>query len=335
MKQVLLLIIFCLPLTLVFAQLYTAKTRTRVDWPTLRGNNMRDGRMVAKGDFGTSASLSQSIDYATTEAYIELSPDNKKTNVKFNAGEINKSDLLASLSREWQTEATAYLDLYGDGKITMVTPKQNIKYALLFKDDQRYYRIEAFDGFDVTGNTADNVFIGIRVYKGNTDELVFEKRFPKGDFMQRPHITVADMDNDGQKDIVITSWEGIYVINNKGESIASLNQNTIGWHKLRKRGFASIADIDGNGYNDVVIISSLPWHVDVIKNDKGVLKFGWTKIFDGLVESAKKISKPILNSVADFDGDGSYEILVNVFNYNDHNNWAGILFDAATGNVKA
>ena len=47
----------------------------------------------------------------------------------------------------------------------------------------------------------------------------FEKRFPKGDFMQRPHITVADMDNDGQKDIVITSWEGVcYVINDKGES---------------------------------------------------------------------------------------------------------------------
>ena len=102
--------------------------------------------------------------------------------------------------------------------------------------------------------------------------------------MQRPHVTVADMDNDGQIDIVITSWEGIYVFNNKGESIAGLSQNVSGWHKLRKRGFASIEDIDGNGYNDVVIISSLPWHVDVIKNDKGVLKFGWTRIFDGLVE---------------------------------------------------
>ena len=77
--------------------------------------------------------------------------------------------------------------------------------------------------------------------EGNTNELVFEKRFPKGDFMQRPHVTVADMDNDGEKDIVITSWEGIYVFNNKGESIAGLSQNVSGWHKLRKRGYASIA----------------------------------------------------------------------------------------------
>ena len=108
-----------------------------------------------------------------------------------------------------------------------------------------------------------------------------------------------------------------------------------GMASLEKKGFASIKDIDGNGYNDVVIISSLPWHVDVIKNDKGVLKFGWTRIFDGFVETAKKISKPILNSVSDFDGDGSYEILVNVYNYNDDNNWAAVLFDATDGSVKA
>jgi hypothetical protein len=164
---------------------------------------------------------------------------------------------------------------------------------------------------------------------------VFEKRFPKGDLMQRPHVMVADMDNDGHKDIVINSWEGIYVFNNKGESIAGLSQNVPGWHKLRKRGYASVADVDGNGFNDVVIISAFPWHVDVIKNDRGVLKFGWTKIFDPLLESAQKISRPILNSVSDFDGDGTYEILVNVFNYDGDKNWAGILFDPVTGNVKA
>ena len=88
----------------------------------------------------------------------------------------------------------------------------------------------------------------------------------------------------------------MYSITKGNLSLASA-KTTAGWHQLRKRGYASIEDIDGNGYNDVVIISSLPWHVDVIKNDRGVLKFGWTRIFDGLVESAKKISKPILNSV--------------------------------------
>ena len=41
----------------------------------LRGNNNRDGRVVSTGEFGNSATLSQSIDLSTTEAYIEILPE--------------------------------------------------------------------------------------------------------------------------------------------------------------------------------------------------------------------------------------------------------------------
>lgn len=342
MKQILLLFVsgFLIVVSMFAQGVVTSlpgtnkKNKPGAEWLTLRANNNRDGRVVSSGEFKNTARLSQAIDYATSEAYIELSPGETTSSVKYNTGEIRGSDLPVSLSAEWQIEPTASLDLYGDGNVTTVQISQNIKYAQLFKNDSKYYRVEAHDGFSMTGNVNNRVFVGIRVYEGNTGKLIFEKELPKGEFMQRPHVTVADMDNDGQSDIVITSWEGIYVFNNKGESIARLSQEASGWHRLRKRGFASIADIDGNGYKDVVIISSLPWHVDVIKNNGGVLEFGWTKIFDGLVESAKKISKPVLNSVNDFDGDGTYEILVNVYNYNDDNNWSGILFDATNGKIK-
>ena len=49
------------------------------EWPTLRGNNKRDGRVVATGEFKNSATLSQSIDYATTEAYVEITPEGKNS----------------------------------------------------------------------------------------------------------------------------------------------------------------------------------------------------------------------------------------------------------------
>ncbi len=342
MKQILLLLALGCPLIIAGQGSYS-KVKPGAEWPTLRGNNNRDGRVVSTGEFKNKATLSQSIDFSTTEAFVEIFPDRKNSSVSFAKNEIGKPDQLLSITTEWQTELTteeqtengAYLDLYGDGKLTLVSLLQNIKYAKLFQGDNKYYRIEAHDGFGVTANFKEEIFVGIRVYEGNSEKMMFERKFRKDQFMQRPHITVGDMNNDKEKDIVITSWEGIYVFNNKGDSIAGLSQTTPGWHRLRKRGFASIKDIDGNGYNDVVIISSLPWHVDVIKNDKGVLKFGWTRIFDGLVESAKKISKPILNSVSDFDRDGSYEILVNVYNFNDDNNWTGVLFDAKDGSVKA
>jgi hypothetical protein len=341
MKQILLVAALGYSLITVGQGSYLRKN-AGAEWPTLRGNNNRDGRVVSTGEFKNAATLSQSIDFSTTEAYVELFPSSKNSSVSFKKDEIGKPDQLHSVTTDWQTELTtedqtengAYLDLLGDGKSTLVPLMQNVKYARLFQGDKKYYRIEAYDGFGSTSNVNSDIFVGIRIYEGNSKKMILEKKFRKDQFMQRPHITVADMNNDNEKDIIITSWEGIYVFNNKGDSIAGLSQMTKGWHRLRKRGFACVKDIDGNGYNDVVIISSLPWHVDVIKNDKGVLKFGWTRIFDGLVESAKKISKPILNSVSDFDGDGSYEILVNVYNYNDDNNWSGVLFDATNGTVK-
>src|SRR5688572_5108574 len=144
------------------------------EWPTLRGNNKRDGRIDATGQFTNGVTLSQSIDYATSEAYVELITGGGNAIVKYSKGEKNNASLLESISAEWQNEARAYLD-FGDGKVTKVNPTQNIKYARLFEGDSGYYRIEAIDGYDVTGNVNNDVFIGVRVYKGNTDKLVFEK----------------------------------------------------------------------------------------------------------------------------------------------------------------
>lgn len=322
-------------LSLTNAQIRPVSVSAYAEWPTLRANNGRNGRVDSRGEFQERAVVSEAIDNTTSESYIELKAANTESVVEYQAGKLDDINALSSLHSEWQTDPSPYLDLYGDEKLTKVMPSQNIKFARLFNNDSKYYRIEAFDGFGTSVNENDDVFVGFRIYEANTNRLKLEKKFKKGVHMQRPHITVADMNNDSEKDIVITSWEGIYVFNNKGDSIAGLSQEAKGWHHLRKRGFACIRDIDGNGFKDVIIIGAYPYHVDVIRNEKGVLQLGWTEIFDGHIESAKKVSKPILNSVNDFDGDGTIEILVNVFNFNQDNNWAGVLFDAATGNVKA
>ena len=185
-KQILLLLVLGYSLIIVGQGSYS-KVKPGAEWPTLRGNNNRDGRVVATGEFKNSATLSQSIDFSTTEAYFEIFPDGKNSSVSFTKNEIGKPDQLLSVTTEWQTELTtegqtengAYLDLYGNGKLTLVSLLQNIKYAKLFQGDNKYYRIEAYDGFGMTANFNEEIFVGIRVYEGNSEKMIFEKSFGK------------------------------------------------------------------------------------------------------------------------------------------------------------
>src|SRR6187402_2519554 len=135
MKQILLLVILGHSLITVGQGSYS-KIKPSAEWPTLRGNNNRDGRVVSTGEFKNAATLSQSIDFSTTEAYVELFPDSKKSSVSFTKNEVGRPDQLLSVTTEWQTELTtegqtengAYLDLYGNGKLKIVSLLQNIKY---------------------------------------------------------------------------------------------------------------------------------------------------------------------------------------------------------------
>lgn len=129
MRQVLLLL---LSLFLLFSTRVTAqperlsfqpghKRTPSVEWPTLRANNNRDGRVEAKGEFGSGATLSESVDFSASEAWIELVPGGGSSSVHYRKGDVRAGGLPASLTHEWQGHTTAYVDLYGDGNMIEVT----------------------------------------------------------------------------------------------------------------------------------------------------------------------------------------------------------------------
>ncbi len=110
-------------------------------------------------------------------------------------------------------------------------------------------RIEAFDGFGTTVNVDDDPFIGIRM-KGH-------KKLVMGEEIQRAiicnaHVTVADMNNDGQKRYRHHQLGRHLCVQQQRRFNSGSQSDRAGWHHLRKRGFASLADIlmatQGRGY---------------------------------------------------------------------------------------
>ena len=72
----------------------------------------------------------------------------------------------------------------------------------------------------------------------------------------------------------------------------------------------------------------------MINFDGKNLSFGWTRIFDDKVERAFKVTKAFDNSVADIDGDGKYEVCINLCNDKGDGKWHAAIFDAVSGEEK-
>ncbi|MCD7974009.1 MAG: FG-GAP-like repeat-containing protein [Candidatus Azobacteroides sp.] len=95
---------------------------------------------------------------------------------------------------------------------------------------------------------------------------------------------MADFDNDGQLEIACGSM--VYKVNITDRSAAgyTLGNNTVSIlsdvsaaiGEIRKDGFTSVADIDGDGYLDVVVVNGSPMNAGNAAYNPSVLMYAWS-----------------------------------------------------------
>jgi len=134
-------------------------------------------------------------------------------------------------------------------------------------------------------------------------------------------VAFADVDNDGDQDVVITGRNaGSQVINlylNNGSGVFTLDAS----NTFSLNGFASLAfaDVDANGFQDLVITGYAS--TSLYKNTGGTFTLDATTSFQALGKSA--------TDFADVDGDGDQDLLISGGNAGYHtklyiNNGAGV-----------
>lgn len=126
---------------------------------------------------------------------------------------------------------------------------------------------------------------------------------------------VADLDNDGSKDVIYGSWDGkVYARHSDGTLLPGWPQSTTNIDNFAGVIWSAptIFDINNDGSLEV-IIGDWNGYLNVFNHD-GTQVAGWPKKVSGSQYAFSSTA-----AVGDLDGDGQVEIVVSVNNY--RNNW--------------
>ena len=150
-----------------------------------------------------------------------------------------------------------------------------------------------------------------------------------------PLVVIVDLDQDGKLEAVLSTWHGVIVYD-----LLTGNEKYRCTYRAkhgRQYGFFG-AYIHSSGQVYLVPIGDFAGHVGVLTVRNNQLENLWYHAFDP--QSTQGIDRRFTintvgpNPVGDFNGDGTAEILINVFNENNDNRWHMIAYDLETGQQK-
>jgi outer membrane protein assembly factor BamB len=151
-----------------------------------------------------------------------------------------------------------------------------------------------------------------------------------------PFPIIADMDNDGREDIVLTGKPAYVGVIDAGTGAMKFDlkytiagEDGIG----RPYGLIQAVDLDGDGFRDVVVAScQVEEYIAVLRNDGGkAFKLAWSHFVEPDHPDDFRELRPQITSIADLDGDGRKEIVLGLFNEEEDGRWRTVVLDALAG----
>lgn len=174
-------------------------------------------------------------------------------------------------------------------------------------------------------------------WNGNAWQEVWKSE-PLAEFYNWSFVTkpvVADVDNDGKLEVVVSVWYLVHVLDLETGELEATGEFTdpeIEGISGRPYGWQGVFQLDDDPRLEVVILADFLPTIQVLGwNDQGELVQLWDRIIEGSIRVNEKILMSTANSVADVTGDGFGEVLLSVFNENDDNRWHLLVLDGDTG----
>lgn len=225
-----------------------------------------------------------------------------------------------------------WIDLAGDGNTRRLQRTNNTVYAKLLPDANGYQKFHFQDGMAMK-TRADGpkrpVARGtLSRYDRGREEVVWSTG-PE-EQCEMPLCAVADMNRDGQPELIVCSWYRVMVFDARtGEKIDECR-----WHDGRNYGHFEVRDLNGDGYPECIVLADFMIHMNVLENREGKLALKWRKEVEFQLFGKRKALRPGPTPLVDLDGDGRLELLVNLFNDSGDERWHVTVYDAFDGIIK-
>jgi hypothetical protein len=151
-----------------------------------------------------------------------------------------------------------------------------------------------------------------------------------------PTVLAADIDCDGEDEIIVTKRGGIYFLDYKTGILKKKINWISGGERRRNYGLFEIKDVNDDNIPECLVVSSLVTrHLSVIANDgKGNLSVLWDKFVEHIYPTDTTEVRFVYNTIKDVDGDGRDEMVVSKYNVKKDNRWYTLVIDPLDGNVK-
>lgn len=147
-----------------------------------------------------------------------------------------------------------------------------------------------------------------------------------------PCTALADMDRDGRLDLVVVTYNTVFVYDTRNGQ----PKITFDWNSGRNYGTLVVKDVDADGWLDLVMLAdSLREHVAVIRNEQGQsLRLLWDKFYEQNYPEDHVSLRILTESVDDFDGDGRTEVAYSVYDDRLDERWRTLVVDAVSGQLE-
>ena len=300
------------------------------EWPTHRHNRSLDGHAPGHGDI-SAPHLAWKHYVGQVVTWLAVTPGEQRSRL------IVPADQLAALPNHEQWLARWYGDEWtGEiaGQTERVERTISTAYAELLADSPGLERIEFTSGFGLPTRDGKWQYGRGRLFAWDGDQWQqqWETDVVDRNFMPSP--LVGDFDADGQQEIAVLPWSELQIYNAQTGEIEDRNRFTE-YNQARNYGFFGVFDLDADGKQEFLVLADLSKHINVLGYREGRLELLWRYEIELEVSDPQKVLRLIPQPAVDVDGDGSLELVLNIFNDHGDGRWHTVIRDGMTGDIEA